>query len=74
MRFVQPGFIVASETPIQYSRILKTKMKGGKTERGKRKGNHEGTPSFFCMPCMASSGKGRMLTMRIVLKGNTEYE
>ena len=72
MRFVQPGFIVASETPIQYSRILKTKMKGGKTERGKRKGNHEDAPSFFCMA--SSTGKGRMLTKRIVLKSNTEYE
>jgi hypothetical protein len=72
MRFVKPGFIVASETPIQYSRILKTKMKGGKTERGKRKGNHEDTPSFFCMA--SSTGKGRMLTMRFVLKSITEYE
>ncbi len=47
-------------------------MKGEKTERGKRKGNHEDTPSFFCMA--SSTGKGRMLTMRFVLKSITEYE
>ena len=41
-------------------------MKGGKTERGKRKGNHEDAPSFFCMA--SSTGKGRMLTMRMCSK------
>jgi len=51
------------EREFQYSRTIKTKMKGN--WKGKEKGNDEDTPSFFCTAL--SAGGGTTLTMRIAL-------